>query len=80
MKTVKSKKTSSVIASSNTETTLRLVHSAPVAQEQPKSKYQAGDMDMLERNAEKPLPPAFEQYDRTCKKVHGLFGWPFAIV
>jgi hypothetical protein len=80
MKTVKSKKTSSAKSVTKTETTLRLVHSAPAEQVQPKSKYQAGDMDMLERNAEKPLPPAFEQFDRTCKTVHGFFGWPFAIV
>ncbi|MGZ3157914.1 MAG: hypothetical protein ACXU7H_02410 [Burkholderiaceae bacterium] len=80
MKTVQNKKTSSAKASDKTETKLHLVHSEPKPQEQPKSRYQAGDMDFLERNAEKPLSAAFEQFDRTYKTVHNLFGWPMPIV
>jgi hypothetical protein len=80
MKTLKTKKTSSAKSSNKKEATLYLVHSEAKPQEQEVSKYQAGDMDMLERNAEKPLPAPFEQFDRTYKAVHGFFGWPYAIV
>jgi hypothetical protein len=37
-------------------------------------------MDMLERYEEKPMPAAFQQFDRTYKSVHSLFGWPLPIV
>lgn len=80
MKTVKAKKTSSAKSPNKTETKLHLAHSESKPQAQPTSKYQAGDMDMLERNAEKPLPAAFEQFDRSYKTVHRFFGWPYAIV
>lgn len=80
MKTVKTKKTTTTKSSKKGETKLRLVHSETKPLAQPTSKYQAGDMDMLERNAEKPLPAAFEQFDRTYKTVHNLFGWPMPIV
>ncbi|MGZ3237870.1 MAG: hypothetical protein ACXWIN_06005 [Burkholderiaceae bacterium] len=80
MKTGKGKKTGSAKSSNKNETRLHLIHSESKSQEQPTSKYQAGDMDMLERNAEKPLPAAFEQFDRTYKTVHSLFGWPLPIV
>ncbi len=80
MKTIKTKKTSSVKSSDKKETKLYLAHDATPPQAQPQSKYQAGDMDMLERNAETPMPAAFEQFDRTYKKIHSFFGWPYAIV
>jgi len=44
------------------------------------SKSRAGDMDYLERYEEKPMPAVFEQIDRTYKRTHSFFGWPFAIV
>jgi hypothetical protein len=80
MKTVKGKKTSTGKSSNKKETKLYLVPSEPTPQAQITSKYRAGDMDMLERNAEKPLPAAFEQFDRSYKTVHSLFGWPLPIV
>jgi hypothetical protein len=62
------------------ETKLYLVQpeAKPVAQVESKSR--AGDMDMLERAAEKPMPAFFEQVDRTCKAAHSFIGWPYPIV
>jgi hypothetical protein len=80
MKNTKGKKTGSAKSSNKKEPALYLVHSKPEPQAQPASKSRAGDMDMLERAAEKPLSPAFEQFDRTYKTVHSIFGWPLPIV
>jgi hypothetical protein len=80
MKTVKSKKTGSTKTSNKKETRLSLVPSQTEIQAKPESKSRAGDMDMLERYEEKPMPAAFQQFDRTYKSVHSLFGWPLPIV
>jgi hypothetical protein len=80
MKTVKAKKTNSAKSSNKEEAKLCLTQSEAKPHEQKASKYQAGDMDMLERNAEKPLPAVFEQFDRNYKAAHSFFGWPLPIV
>ncbi|MGZ3237304.1 MAG: hypothetical protein ACXWIN_06130 [Burkholderiaceae bacterium] len=44
------------------------------------SQHQPGDMDILESDAGSPMPPAFEQIDRTYKTMHHFLGWPSPIV
>jgi hypothetical protein len=77
------KKSASVKSSNSSnkkETTLFLGQAETTPKEQFASKYRAGDMDMLERNAEKPLPAVFQQMDRTYRTVHSFFGLPLPIV
>ncbi|HEY8100847.1 MAG TPA: hypothetical protein VIF82_08825 [Burkholderiaceae bacterium] len=51
-----------------------------ISTKQISAAYQPGDMDILERYAERPMPTAFEQIDRSYKSMHRLLGWPSAIV
>lgn len=78
MKTTKSNKSGSAKPSNKKQPKLYLVHDETKPPEPTKSR--AGDMDMLERAAEKPLSPVLAQFDRSYKAVHSLFGWPLPIV
>jgi len=77
MKSAMAKSTTVKKASKKSEAKLYLAHSA--VEPKPQSKYQAGDMDMLE-SYDKPMPAVFQQIDKTYKAAHSFFGWPLPIV
>jgi hypothetical protein len=80
MKTAITKNATAKKAAATKESKLYLAHSNEQSKPAPVAEYHAGDMDMLELYDERPMPAAFQQFEKNYKAVHSFFGWPLPIV